>query len=338
MYEIDFIGVGDSASADAIAMRFTDPGNGATAHVLVDGGWQQDGSAVLEHLWRHYDGHLDLVVCTHPDGDHIGGLGQVIRECSVANLWIHRPVLYGAPRSEGFAAAEDLADVAIDNGVSVATPWAGASAFGGALLVAGPTEDFYLECLAAQLRTQKSASASAGRTGTLTEAARHLLDRALSRMPIEVPFGDAGGTNGRNNSSMILSLATGSQRFLLTADAGVPALDGAIDILNLSSHAAVPLLGFKLPHHGSRHNLDLETIERILGPQTSSRRGSSMACVAPNSDAGKLPSGRVSNACARRGYPVFTTRNGTATYHGDGSTRQGLTPLEPLGPLEEESD
>lgn len=340
MYEVDFIGVGETASADAIGLRFSNPHTGGIAHVLIDGGWQQDGDAVVDHIARFYGSRVDLVVCTHPDGDHIGGLGQVIRECTVGTLWIHRPVVHGAPTEEGYGAAEDLIQVAVDYGVAVQEPWAGATAFGGALMLAGPSENYYLECLQDQLSgtRQAAAATTVSLSARLLEGAQSLLDRALTYMPVEVPFGDAGGTDARNNSSMVLSLLTGSQRFLFTADAGVPALDHALDMIDQTAHANVPVTVFKLPHHGSRHNLDLVTIRRALDAQSEHRHGLAMVTLAPKSDGKKLPSGRVTNACSRRGYPVFTNREGTATYSGEGSTRSRGTPLQPLPPLEEETD
>ena len=50
-------------------------------NVLVDGG---ESEAVLERKLRRYGvRHLDLIILSHPDEDHVGGLDAALRECSV---------------------------------------------------------------------------------------------------------------------------------------------------------------------------------------------------------------------------------------------------------------
>ncbi len=71
----------DIGQGDAI---FIEAPNGN--QVLVDGG---PGQAVLRQLgavmpW--YDRSLDLVLATHPDADHIGGLPEVLRRYTVSNF------------------------------------------------------------------------------------------------------------------------------------------------------------------------------------------------------------------------------------------------------------
>jgi len=68
------VGQGDSIFIQAPSGR----------QVLVDGG---KGTAVLRQLSRHvpwYDKTIDVVVGTHPDQDHIGGLVEVLRRYRVA--------------------------------------------------------------------------------------------------------------------------------------------------------------------------------------------------------------------------------------------------------------
>jgi len=90
MYEIDFLPVGDEGqSGDAIAARFTRADTGALAHVIVDAGFQDDGAALVDHVQRYYEtSDIDLAILTHPDGDHIGGMGEVIRGLNVGVLCV----------------------------------------------------------------------------------------------------------------------------------------------------------------------------------------------------------------------------------------------------------
>lgn len=54
--------------------------------VLVDGG--PDPRALDRALRRHGVGHLDLVVVTHGDLDHVGGLVEMLSSGNVAEMWV----------------------------------------------------------------------------------------------------------------------------------------------------------------------------------------------------------------------------------------------------------
>lgn len=88
-----------------------------------------------------------------------------------------------------------------------------------------------------------------------------------------------------------------------------------------------------LPHHGSRHNLDRDTIERLLGSHTNLERGTAVASVAREAD---MPSPRIANAAGRRGYPVFTTAGKWLLHSQDAQPRPGWGPATALPPLVED--
>ena len=79
-FEIDFLTVGESKSGDAITLHYER--GGSTFKHVVDGGYQDTGPKVLNHLREFYgDTTLSHMVVTHPDGDHTGGLRTVLEEC-----------------------------------------------------------------------------------------------------------------------------------------------------------------------------------------------------------------------------------------------------------------
>src|SRR5262249_37948843 len=93
-YQVDFFPVGDgSKSGDAIAMRFGDFSDHLkTQVVVIDGGFQSSGDALVKHIREEYGTtYVDLVVSTHPDNDHSSGLAPVIEELTVGQLWMHKP-------------------------------------------------------------------------------------------------------------------------------------------------------------------------------------------------------------------------------------------------------
>jgi len=335
MYEVDFFAVGDGErSGDAIALRYTIPGRTEPIVGVIDAGFLSNGGELVEHIPKYYGtDRVDFVLSTHPDADHINGMGEVVRELDVRCLLIHRPKLHGFASNTGAKPAEELTKLVEGKGGTVVEPFAGASGWNGSFVIAGPNEAFYEETLAEQTKTGKQAAhvpsfaeRFLGTTVTKT------MQKALASFPIETPFGDAGGTNPRNSSSATLSLMIDDRHLMFFGDAGVPAINDAMDHLDTLSRTAFPRI-LVLPHHGSRHNLDLATIKRVLGGHSSDRYGTAVASVSEESD---NPSPRVANAAGRRGYEVAVTRGQTFRYAHNAPPRPGWNaPVTILPPLAE---
>jgi beta-lactamase superfamily II metal-dependent hydrolase len=335
MFEFDFLPVGDGdRSGDAICVRYTHPQTGSYVHGVIDAGFEDDGDKVIEHVKSYYGtGSVEFVLSTHPDCDHIGGMGKVLRGLDVVNLLIHRPAQHGHPANSGARPAEELVALAHAQGTKVVEPFRGVEGFGGTLVVAGPIKAYYEQMLNEQAQTTKATTAAQSRArrtyGILAEAAQ----RALAAFPVELPFDDAGGTNPRNNSAAIASFLIDGHHFLLPSDAGVPAITQALDYLDAQRRTATWPRLFVLPHHGSRHNIDRDTIHRILGAHTSASRGSAVASVSAESS---NPSPRVANAAGRRGYPVYTTAGQQLWHHSHDAPPRPWGAATPLPPLPED--
>jgi len=335
MYEVDFFAVGDGErSGDAIALRYTIPGRAEPIVGVIDAGFLSNGEELVEHIPKYYGtDRVDFVLSTHPDGDHINGTGAVVRGLDVQCLLIHRPAKHGYSSNSGSKPAEELAKLVEGKGGSVVEPFAGMSGFDGSFMIAGPTEDFYEQMLAEQvtiLKESRQISLAQRFAGTsVIKAARQF----LAKFPTERDFDDAGGDNPRNNSSAILSLMIDERHLLFFGDAGVPAIKGALDHLDGERRTATWPRLIVLPHHGSRHNLDLETIKRMLGDPAGVKFGSAIASVSAESD---NPSPRVANAVGRRGYPVAVTAGETFRHSWDAPPRPGWNcEVTVLGPLSE---
>jgi beta-lactamase superfamily II metal-dependent hydrolase len=342
MYEVEFLAVGDGEkSGDAIAVRFTSPSTGQYVTGVIDAGFTETGDELVSHVIRHFGTNsVDFVLSTHPDADHINGMGSVMRNLDVGTLLIHRPAKHGYPGNSGSRPAEELVKLAQQQGADVVEPFTGVNSWDGAVLIAGPTEAYYEQMLAEQAETEKPVrkrSFAERYFGESATAVRTLAQKALAKFPIELPFDDAGGTNPRNNSAAILSLMIDGKHLLFPSDTGVPAINQAMDFLDGQRRTTNWPKFLALPHHGSRHNLDLDTIQRILGSHTSDTYGTAFASVSVESD---LPSPRVANAFGRRGYRVSVTRgwNYIRQASPDAPNRPGLTPLTPLPPLDEDDD
>jgi beta-lactamase superfamily II metal-dependent hydrolase len=75
LFKVSFINVGQG---DSILLQ-----DGAGFDVLVDGGRPSAGPTVLEYLRETGVADLEVLVATHPDQDHIGGLIGVLEATDI---------------------------------------------------------------------------------------------------------------------------------------------------------------------------------------------------------------------------------------------------------------
>jgi len=337
VYEVDYLKVGaEEKSGDAIALRFSYQGQWAV--VIIDGGFADIGVELVAHVRRWYDtNHVDLVISTHPDADHINGLTPVLEHLDVDELLIHLPRLHRSDVSTwGVEPVDDLVRLARRRGVAVAEPFTGETRFGGALTVVGPTIEYYESLLdEARLGAVQAAAASKGFGAAAGVALRQLARRAVDYLPVET-LTNLGETTERNNSSVITLLNIDGQRLLFTGDAGIPALTNAADYMDVLPSASVPFKLFQAPHHGSRRNLGPRILNRLLGPKTSAKRGEGI--ISASDQAPKHPSPKVANALLRRGYPAYTTEVAGVCFPSGVARRPGWSTATPLPPLDESGE
>jgi beta-lactamase superfamily II metal-dependent hydrolase len=338
MLQLDFLAVGEETqSGDAILFQFFDGADHRT--VVVDGGFTNTADQILAHLDTYYGGsHIDLVVSTHPDDDHIRGLVGVVQAAdSVGTVWVHQPSLHGFAGSAEHKAdlAEELADAALSRGATVREPFAGQQ-FTQAVVVAGPSEADY-ELWLGQEATPET-HAMLAKSAAQEELVQGLLTKygpALSVDPGET-LDPGEGTTPRNQHSVILNVIVQDKRALLTGDAGVAALNAAADRLSTWELDSYFPWVFQLPHHGSRHNLSPQVLDRLLGgigyfPNDEVYE----AIVSVATKALDHPRGAVANAITRRGYKVYPTRGKTLHCNAGYSSRDGWGEAQVLGWLDE---
>ncbi|MFL5899117.1 MAG: ComEC/Rec2 family competence protein [Solirubrobacterales bacterium] len=336
MYEIDFLAVGKKAGdkcGDAIALRFVPAGSTQWAQVVIDAGFKDDGKALVEHVNAHYDrGRLDLAILTHPDEDHINGMGEVLRGLSVKELWLHRIGAHGGSSLDAADAVEDLISVASEQGTAVYEVFAGQQAFGGALTVIGPDQTYYEQLVAEQV---SGVSLTAAARKAAVAAGRSIWDRLSETLGQETPFPEKEVTP-RNNSSIITLLTLDDQRLLLTGDAGVPALSRAWNFAEANGLAG-NLAFIQVPHHGSRRNASSAFLDRLIGQPGQTETRSAFVSVSPGCSH-EHPSGRVINAYERRGCRVIATAGEAKCSVNGVPLRDGWVPATPLGPMVEEPE
>jgi beta-lactamase superfamily II metal-dependent hydrolase len=337
MYEIDFLPVGKKQGdkcGDAIALRFRETDANPWVQVVVDAGFKADGEALVDHVNRYYDaGRLDLAILTHPDEDHINGMGEVLRRLVVERLWLHPIGAHGGGSLEAADAVEELIVLAHKRGTAVYEVFAGDHAFDGVLTILGPDADYYDQLVKEQV---EGAPLAVVARKAAVAAGRSIWDRIAGALGAETPFPEKEVTP-RNNSSIITLLTLDEDRLLLTGDAGVPALSRAWDFAEANGLAGD--LGFvQVPHHGARRNASSAFLNRIIGmPGQADDTRTAFVSVSPGC-VHEHPSGRVINAYQRRGCRVIATAGeGKCSVNGV-PLRDGWVPATPLGPMLEEPD
>lgn len=278
--ELDFLDVESEKSGDAIIVRYV---IGGVQHVhVIDGGYVDTGDKVVAHLRKWCGGIVvNHVVLTHPDQDHANGLRKVLETCQVGALWMHRPWLYAQELLTSFPTYQSvdalrsklrslypgpaaLEDIALERKIPILEPFQSARI--GNFIVAAPSKARYLQLIVDSDRTPKKAEVSLMTSvteafETAFKAASNLIKRAWGAETFPV-----GGTARENEMSVVQFGVFNEKRVLLTGDAGREALNEAADYVQALGYVLPGVWCFQVPHHGGRHNVDTQVLDRWLGP------------------------------------------------------------------------
>ena len=268
--EIDMLSLGDADSVLVTGWK-----DGQPTRVLIDGGRTASYPEVRSFMHEHDIKYIDHLVCSHPHDDHAGGLVKLVEdpEFDFGQAWLHDPsshteisavasTVEKAATSTWFtdrvgighkfvesvstftksvSTAIDLAAALDKRGVSTTEPFAGDRiAF---LDVCGPAEEYYCETVG---RFSTLAQARKAAESELLREAEEADDK-LEEDPQDTP---------ENNSSTILAFKYSGGLYVLTADAGVPALSRAADAYDLGA-----CRWMQIPHHGSKQNINRAMID-----------------------------------------------------------------------------
>lgn len=322
-FEIDLLKINAEKSGDAIAIRYSI--NNIPKVNVVDGGFQDTGDDIIKHIKTYYGTtSIDNVVVSHPHEDHTSGLRKVLEDCWVGELWMLCPWNYTADlidrfyyRSEENLAKElkkvypyiaELEEIAQSKGIPIYEPFQGAKI--GAFTVLAPTKDRYLDLIVESDNTPKAAKESI--SASFAQSSMTPSNWGEENFPDE-------GTDCENEMSVVQYANLCGERILLTADAGRAALEEAADY---AVYAGLYLPGidrFQIPHHGSRHNLSSEILDRLLGEKLPSKPTEGNKIYSAFVSAAKKdedhPTNTVVRACIHRGGMVFSNQDDTLCCH-----------------------
>lgn len=353
-YEIDFLPVGEERSGDAITLRF---GNvlgqrDEQVVVVIDGGFADTGKRVVEHLRAHYKtDRVDLVVSTHPDADHAAGLETILKECKVGCLWMHQPWNHTEDIAKMFVdgrvtdksvrealrksldEARALERIAKNRNIPIVEPFMGVRDASGCIVVLSPSVQFYEGLLPGFRGTPEPVAQPPGLLTKALREAAEVIKKIAERWDIET-LDDSGETSAENNSSAILLFVVGDHCLLFTADAGMPALSEAANLLVEAGFDFSKIKFIQVPHHGSKRNVGPTILNTLLGqklPNDVKHKTAFVSVAKPEDE--KHPSKKVINAFRRRGAPVLATGGGAKCHYFNAPgwpAREGWSAAEPL--------
>lgn len=353
-FEIDFLDVESKKSGDAIPVRYSI--GGTTRIHVTDGGFQATGDLVIKHINKYYGAprYIDAVIVTHPDGDHAGGLRKLFNEYAIDELWMLRPWLYAdelIDRFSSFTSSDNLAkrlkeiypnlaaleELAQKHGVRILEPFQGAKI--GEFSVLAPSKTRYLDLV---VESEKTPEATNDEEGNLAEAAGHFMKKAINfiKSAWGVEYFPEDDTSPENNMSVIQYACLCDKKVLLTGDAGRAALDEAADYApNVGLH--LPGIDrIQVPHHGSRHNVSTEVLDRWLGSKHQAHPDSeSFTAIVSAAEADKdHPRKSVVRAFIHRGAKVVSTEGTNKRTSHNAPKREGWEAVTPLRYPEDQED
>ncbi|TCI50346.1 MBL fold metallo-hydrolase [Exiguobacterium sp. SH5S13] len=86
---------GEASAAASIKVHYIDVGQGDAIYikmpsgedVIIDGGNKGKGDAIVAYLKKQKVDDIEVLISTHPDADHIGGLDEILDAYRVENIY-----------------------------------------------------------------------------------------------------------------------------------------------------------------------------------------------------------------------------------------------------------
>lgn len=278
-FEIDMLDV-KAADAFLVHAYVRQPSGDEYEYVvLVDAGNEGDGEKILNHIQKYYSQqYIDLVVITHCDSDHYGGMKFLIdkhkegENFSIKKVWVHDPykhvnvddVKYVSKKETlrqrlnaaySFNDGSNLLGMLDKAEISRTEVFAGDSYAPINLIVLGPDEEYY-ESLIPDFRVDldfKEEQTEDVYEGLVTYCQSE--DEFFSKA-LEDAYDDKSKVN---QSSIIFAFCPKEEVFLFTGDAGKEALMRVLEKYKWLEN----INWLKVPHHGSKHNLNNDIISRL---------------------------------------------------------------------------
>ena len=301
-YEIDML---DVKSADAFLIHFWDKNTNYEYVVLIDGGNYQDGTRIANFIRKHYgrNKNIDLVICSHCDKDHFGGITYLLEQqrdngkdnMNIGQIWINDPAKH-VPNGEikwsqkmsystklvkarsvyDLGEHDNLLDIIESlqqqKKISWFEPFSNPHTFGqisecadGLFKIIGPTVEYYTS-LVPDFRNDLQRKNGGYDSDESEEQLAELKDEKIFSKTLENAEDDPSSHN--KSSVIVLFQPNKSRKFLFMGDACRDSIN------HIPKHLISnirDIYWLKVPHHGSKHNLDSDIINLLQIGRASCR-------------------------------------------------------------------
>lgn len=346
----------DVKSADAFLIHFWDDETNSEHVVLIDGGNYQDGTNIAKFIRTHYGAKLgiDLVICSHCDKDHFGGITYLLeqqRDCgnddmNIGQIWINDPAKHvcngdikwsqNMSRYTTNVKARSVYDLENNDNlldiiqtlqkqkrISWFEPFLDArdmygevsGCSNGLFKIIGPTRSYY-ESLVPDFRNDLQRKSGGYDSDESQEQVAELKEGLVYSKILDETEDDPSSHN--KSSVIVLFQPDDGKKFLFMGDA-------CRDSINNIPENVITIIKdvywLKVPHHGSKHNLDSDMINH-LHPQVA---------FISTEKYGHYLSKAVVNALNKLGTRVYSTNNnGSMCHHTNTPSHLGYSIATPL--------
>ena len=272
-FEIDMLDVG---AADTILIHaFVNNQDRELEYVvLVDAGNEGDGTKIINHIRKYYkQQYIDLAICTHCDSDHYGGFKEIIEKgIKIKTFWVHDPYqhvdindVYYIKKYPtlkrrlhdiyAFKNSTNLLDLIDKARIPREEAFTGKKYSSLNIKVLGPDKDYY-ESLIPDFSDDLAFKTEEEDFDLETYNFSEEDKSEIYSQALEEANDDPSKVN---QSSIIFSFSAFNNTYLFTGDAGKEALSRVIN--NDNGYDLKYIHWLKVPHHGSKHNLNNEIIQ-----------------------------------------------------------------------------
>lgn len=281
-YCVWFFPVGkDTKGGDAILIELYDTDDNPYVF-LIDGGYKETGKRIAEFLKKRYsEPAICMMINTHPDLDHLSGLKAILedKDIKVEEIIMNRPWRDGGLKPEhfedkritpnslterlrdSFSMADEIEKMAKSRKIKLSPAYSEDELIPGVLSILGPSKSFYQKHLLASEKTPETWIDEWNKPYVRTTMAEDDYDPKNGK----IEWFDEENTSEVNQTSLIILLEVGDEKFLFTGDAGKEALKEAFDRYEKLNrkNSANDFTTVQLPHHGSRKNVSPELLKRL---------------------------------------------------------------------------
>lgn len=338
----------DVGAADSFLIYYTcidDSHHKNDRLILIDGGNYSDGEKIIKHINKYYPnrGYIDLVIVTHPDDDHIGGIVRLLEAIrdeeddylKINNIAINDPSKHGYIPNDvknnvkdetlkkrlrsaydvNGDSSKNLLNLIDEINIHREEVFAGSTHHYMPLKILGPTEEYYKTLIPNFRGINLNFKDSVYPDNNKEYDDSKDIETNDSLSPTLDSTDD--DTSAPNRSSIIFTFSPWKDiKYLFTGDASRESFNNIPSQL-VSYYKNVYWL--KVPHHGSAHNLDSDLI-KMFNPK--------VAYISTEKEGHYLDRCTL-NALKRHGVNVYSTHKYNSMLSNGFQQREDYSPVDP---------